>query len=444
MCTYESPTSLFPPTELLSIGGVLNNNNFLEIKLLDAIALQLSEGQCTEKINQFSPDYIVTLLGFETFESDILFIKNLAAYKVICFGHYPTLFSKEILENSNIEYIIKGEPEFILSTFFHQITEGSFSPISGLIQKNKDNIESKTPRLKSRELVFKPNLKLLNTKNYFEPLLPEPLGIIQSARGCPYQCNFCVKSYGTQLTYKTENQIIEELIDWKEIFGAKSIRFIDDTFTISEQRVLKICALIEEQKINLPWACLSRLDTLTEKMVAQMKKAGCQRIYFGIESGSQKVLDFYKKDYNIKTARAALDLCKKYQIESVGFFMAGLPIETDNDFLETINFIKTTPLTYAGIGELTLYPGTQLFNLYRDEINFSLFPYVNEFKNPEIKRKFRERKTLFEKEFYTSKKLFQLARLNAKRPIEILNLGKKIIASQKKGFYKIVPSILKS
>ena len=156
--------------------------------------------------------------------------------KIIGFGHYPTIFSHEILKKSTIDFIVQGEPEYELADFFDSISTNSNILPEGLLSLNSEN--EKTPsqvkRLKTSQLNFKPNISLLTSKNYFEPLMPQPLGIIQSARGCPYQCNFCVKSYGTKLTYKSESQILEEIIDWQENYGAKSIRFIDDTFTISE------------------------------------------------------------------------------------------------------------------------------------------------------------------------------------------------------------------
>lgn len=447
MCTYESPTSLFPPAELLSIGGILKQKKELQIKLIDCIATQKNETESLLEINKFKPQYIVTLIGFETFENDISFLNKLKSkfpnIKIIGFGHYPTIFSHEILKKSTIDFIVQGEPEYELADFFESISTYSNILPEGLLSLNSEN--EKTPiqvkRLKTSQLNFKPNISLLTSKNYFEPLMPQPLGIIQSARGCPYQCNFCVKSYGTKLTYKSESQILEEIIDWQENYGAKSIRFIDDTFTISESRVIKLCNLIKKENIKIPWTCLSRLDTLTERMALAMKEAGCKRIYFGIESGSQRILDLYEKGYNIKEAHQVINFCAKLGIETVGFFMTGLPDETEKDFEETLKFLRDSKLTFAGVGELTIYPGTALFGIYENDLEFSLFPYINKFKDPSVRITFNDRKQRFEKEFYNLKKITQLSLKIMKQPKSSYNFGKNILSSKQKGFYSIIPSI---
>ena len=330
-----------------------------------------------------------------------------------------------------------------MADFFESISTYSNILPEGLLSLNSEN--EKTPiqvkRLKTSQLNFKPNISLLTSKNYFEPLMPQPLGIIQSARGCPYQCNFCVKSYGTKLTYKSESQILEEIIDWQENYGAKSIRFIDDTFTISESRVIKLCNLIKKENIKIPWTCLSRLDTLTERMALAMKEAGCKRIYFGIESGSQRILDLYEKGYNIKEAHQVINFCAKLGIETVGFFMTGLPDETEKDFEETLKFLRDSKLTFAGVGELTIYPGTALFGIYENDLEFSLFPYINKFKDPSVRITFNDRKQRFEKEFYNLKKITQLSLKIMKQPKSSYNFGKNILSSKQKGFYSIIPSI---
>src|SRR6478672_3046359 len=113
---------------------------------------------------------------------------------------------------------------------------------------------------------------ILYSDSYSEPLLPKPYAVIQSARGCPYQCNFCVKSYGTLLTEKSPERIIEELQLLVRTRDIKSFRFTDDTFTINSKRVIDICKLIIKENLNyLHWVCLSRVDCIHEEVLHWMK-----------------------------------------------------------------------------------------------------------------------------------------------------------------------------
>lgn len=406
MCSYISPTSLFPPTELLSVATVLKEIKNSEIKLIDSIANSFSPDEIKLKIKEFNPNYIVTLIGFETFAYDIDFLKSLKkqfpSIKQIAFGYYPSKFKKEILDNSSIDYVVENEPE---GEIFNIIN--SFSS-----QTKKEAV----PEFSS----IQPDLSILDSNNYFEPLMPRPLGVIQTARGCPYTCNFCVKSFGGRLNYKPIDIIINEIKDWLTIGNAKSIRFIDDTFTISKSRVIQICEKIRHNNLKFKWSCLSRIDTLSEDVIKQMADSGCTRIYFGIESGSEEMLKIYSKEFSLITAKNIIKICKKNKIETVGFFMTGLPDETDEDFNKTLNFIADSDFTLVGLGKITLYPGTELFEKYKGQWNFNLFPYRNEFYDKSLNLVFKKRQTIFNRRFYLSKNIFDASMAAIKRPKETL------------------------
>lgn len=427
MCSYVSPTSLFPPIELLSVATFLKKNK-INVKVVDCIEKSLGPEQVVPILEKFQPDFLITLIGFETFEIDI---KNLDFFKSISpktkqigFGYYPTLFDQEIKQKSTLDFVVKGEPE---DEIFKLIQESTISET-----KTVSNFDFKKTI---------PDLNLLDSYNYFEPLMDAPLGVIQTARGCPYRCNFCVKSFGSRLNYKPVDLVLNEISDWVKIGKAKSIRFIDDTFTISENRVLEICDKITQHNLKISWSCLSRIDTLSQVMIEAMAKSGCKRIYFGIESGSQRMLDVYSKNYDIKKAHQIIDLCKKYNIETVGFFMTGLPVETDEDFEHTLRFIKQSSLTLVGIGQITLYPGTDLFETFKDQLEFKLFPYSNKFKDPSVYSTFEKRRKKFNSTFYLSSKMLNVIKIGLLSPTHIFKTTGKILTSNSSGIKSLIPSL---
>jgi len=247
-----------------------------------------------------------------------------------------------------------------------------------------------------------PAFELLPHDKYSEPGMPRPFGMIQSARGCPYACNFCVRSYGRRLTTKSPRQVVDEirlLIDRHKI---RSLRFIDDTFSANRERAIRICKEMVAAKIDLQWACLTRTDAVDAELLGEMKAAGCRRIYFGVESGSQRILDRYNKRIKKNEALAALLLCREVGLETSGFFMMGLPFETEEDFEETIEFARNARLTYAMVVPLTLYPGTELFDHHKEHVRFSLFPYVNTFRDKDLAKRWSDWERRFYRAFYFS------------------------------------------
>ncbi len=403
MCSYNAPNQLLPPQELMSLAAIAKRWKNAKAIILDAIAEEIDLSETIKRIDAFKPDLIVTISSFECFEEDLdtyQSIMNAAPHaRAVLFGYYATHFYKEILDKYSFDFIILGEPDLIFSDLYDALMKTrDLSDVEGIAYKLKGQliVQPGEERVARPEDLPMPAYELISPLKYFEPFMPAPLGLIQTARGCPYSCNYCVKSYGKKLTYRTPAQILEEIIYLKKEYGIKSLRFIDDTFTVHNKRVIELCQLMIAQKPDIEWTCLSRTDTLKRDTIAWMKKAGCKRIYFGVESGSAEVLKHYDKEINVAQSYETLAECKKQGIETSGLFMVGAPFETENDFNLSVNFAIQADFDYIVVGALIPYPGTVLFDSLKEEINFSALPYKNEWKNPELKKiaEFRE------KEFY--------------------------------------------
>ncbi len=407
MCSYTSPESLMPPLELISCGAVAREWHQAEVKLIDAIAEKLSVVDTLIEIKAFKPQVIIALTGFECFEDDMNTVQELKQHLpesiFVLFGHYATHFPQETLQHSKADFVILGEPELVLNNLLQNLfTQKNIQSVTGIayLQNGKMVRQGEAGRIKDPNELPVPAYDLLPLHKYGEPLMAHPYGMIQTVRGCPYQCNYCVKSYGTKLSQLNTDRVIHEMKQWVELQGVKSIRFIDDTFTLNKQRVIELCKAIIENEIKVEWACLSRTDNLDTELLNWMKKAGCKRIYFGMESGSQRMLDIYKKNVRIEDALRALHLCREAGIETAAFFMSGHPEETEKDFEETLAFAKAAKLNYASFNPLTPYPGTGLFDEIKGQLNFSIYPYKNEWKEESVYENFDRRKQLFYKGFY--------------------------------------------
>jgi len=403
-CTYNAPSFLLPPIELMYICGMLDNEKDVNIKFLDAIAENKDYSEFISIFKNFSPDIFITILGIETIDKEIRFLSeiktNLPDCNIVAFGYLPTLFPEEILRKSAVDFIIKGEPEITVQKLYRALKTGSFENlkgINGLVYKNRNKISYGLPQKRIEELdsIPFPMREVININKYSEPLMAKPFTTIQSSRGCPFKCIYCVPSYGRKVVFRSAENVVEEIKVCINRFKIKSIRFMDDTFTLNKERVIKICNLIKKEKLKFKWSILSRPDTISEDVLNSMKSAGCKRIYLGIESGLQRFLDFYRRGYDLKVIERAVRVIKKSNIEVVGFFISGFPIETKDEFRKTIDFAKRLKCDYYILDNLMPYPGTELFKMKKDKIKFSLFPFISDFEDrDEIETRKRE------KEFY--------------------------------------------
>ncbi len=192
--------------------------------------------------------------------------------------------------------------------------------------------------------------------------------IIFCSRGCPYRCNYCntASIWGRKVRYHSVQRIIEEIKKIKREENTRHIQFLDDTFTLNSEWVKELCNLIITENLNITWSCLTRIDRLEESLLRLMKKAGCNGIAMGVESGSQKVLDAVKKDLTLEKIFEGQKIINKVGIPWDAFMMIGMPYETKEDMLATLNMIKKLKCRSIILSVFTPYPGTELYQVTKE------------------------------------------------------------------------------
>lgn len=432
MCSYDSPESLLPPIELISLASIAREKGH-SVLLLDAIAEKKSGEEVLSFIKDKKPHVIVTIIGFECYEEDVNYIAKIKKENpdshLIIFGYYATQFPEETLTHSKGDIVILGEPDEIFGNYIEDFDKENTGGIcffkSAVFIRNG---ESK--RLKNLQEIPVPAYDLLPKDAYYEPFVELPYGMIQTMRGCPYQCNYCVTSFGKLTSSLTSEEVIKHIKIWKEIHGVKTIRFIDDTFTLNRKRVVEICEKIISNAIEIKWMCLSRLDNLDQELLKLMAEAGCVRIYMGIESGSESLLNKLDKKMDLTKGLHLIQSTKSFGIEYVGFFLGCLPFETRKEFRESISFAKKSKINFATYNPMTPYPGTILFNKYRNQIDFSIYPYKNEWKDKGLYQTYTKRKRTFYINFYFRLSFIINNRAILKKYIkEVVPKGRKLLRS---------------
>lgn len=293
--------------------------------------------------------------------------KNIDPKMVVVFGnHHPTIRSDEILLNENVDFVVRGEGEETFSSLLDNL--GSSSPdyhtIAGLSFRDNGKIINNNDRARIDNLdvlPFPARDKLLNLETY----TPTQLSMVMTSRGCPYSCAFCASHnmWSKKVRFRSIENIINEINELKKVYSVKNITFMDDSFTINRKRVKELCAALIEDNIGITWSCLTRVNIISDEIIALMKKAGCTKVDVGIESGNQRVLDLINKGITVEQVRKAAEILRRNKMYWSGFFMFGFPTETENEIFDTINFLKELKPNWANISIFTPYPGTELYKL---------------------------------------------------------------------------------
>ncbi|HWQ83116.1 MAG TPA: radical SAM protein, partial [Anaerolineales bacterium] len=203
---------------------------------------------------------------------------------------------------------------------------------------------------------------LLPLDLYRMPLIKGPFTFILTSRGCPAGCTYCIKHVSYQYTtrLRSVDLIMEELWKLKEL-GINNIHMYSDLFTVNREQVMDLCQRMIDEKINLKWTSNSRVDYVDEEMLRMMGKAGNHLISWGIESGNEQILKHAHKGAYPDKAERALRWARDAGIKNWGYFIIGLPGETEATIRQTIDFAKKLPLDIALFHVAAPYPGTPFF-----------------------------------------------------------------------------------
>jgi len=201
---------------------------------------------------------------------------------------------------------------------------------------------------------------------------------ISTVRGCPFACKFCYNVFGKRTSRtRSVDSIISEIKFLQNKYGVKAFMFCDDLFTVNKTRVFEFCNKVINQQLNILWRASSRVDTIDEEMLVIMKRSGCVGISFGLESGSQKVLESIGKGITVEQSKKAVRLMKKVGIPISSPFMIGAPVESVETIKETVNFIKEMDLFVPTIFIINPYHGSEFYDyamkkgLIKDEERFA-------------------------------------------------------------------------
>ncbi|MEM1515648.1 MAG: radical SAM protein [Candidatus Bathyarchaeia archaeon] len=366
-----------PPLGLAYLASMLERSGY-DVKIIDALALDLSLTQVRDILNKEQPE-IIGITASTPMINDAYKVarnaKNVCPNStVILGGPHPTFLPIETLQEcQSIDIVCIGEGEETIVEIADIIRKKmDLANVKGIAFRTRDNRIVKTeprPLIKDLDSLPPPAWHLLPMDKYTVLGKKTVICHVMSSRGCPFQCIFCSSSkiFGRKYRARSAKNVVDEIEFLVSNYNPESIEFSDDEFTLNQKRVEEICYELKRRKIDIPWACGSRVDTISTSLLKKMKEAGCSFIYYGIESASQRILNFIKKGITIDQIKRAVMLTKEIGIKMMGSFIVGFPDETKEEIKSTLSFPKKLKIDYAQFTVATPYPGTELYEMAKKD-----------------------------------------------------------------------------
>lgn len=377
----------YPPLATILAAAVLRKKGY-EVKLFDTMFVHAPD-EVKPVIENFKPDYLVIYDdGFNYLTKMCLTNMREAAWKmaqiaqqfncrVIASSSDSTDHTEKYL-NNGVDFVIKGEGEETLVELLNTLDNNrtNFETIAGFSYKAHDGQVYKTGAralLKNLDELPLPAWDLVDINSYKQVWLSRwnyfSLNIA-TTRGCPYKCNWCAKPiYGNAYNMRSPANVVAELKMLQQKYGYDHIWFCDDIFGLRRNWVIEFAELIAQEGLMLRYKIQSRADLLVqEKYVEALANSGCESVWMGAESGSQKILDAMDKGTTIAQIKQANILLKQYGIKPAFFLQFGYPGETIQDIESTIDLLNECLPDDIGISVSYPLPGTAFYEKVKSEL----------------------------------------------------------------------------
>ncbi|OLS16777.1 MAG: tRNA-2-methylthio-N(6)-dimethylallyladenosine synthase [Candidatus Heimdallarchaeota archaeon LC_3] len=364
----------YPPLGILYISSSLKENGLQndDIRMFDA-TFNPGLNAFLKMLETFKPDLVGITTNTITENKTLKFIKTIKDVldiPIVVGGPGPTMNSKSFLDAGvNCVVLSEGE-ETAVEVFNHYLgkNEMKISDIAGITYKfnNQTIITHSRPLITHLDSIPFPDRTLLNISEYSEVWKKHHkifYSSIITARGCPYSCTWCARdlSFGRKYRYRSVDNVIDEIIELKDKYKVDALRFVDDILTVHRKRSMALFSSMIERDVRIPFECLTRVDRVDSELLTVMKKAGLQLIYYGVESGSQRILNAMNKQIRVSDIYKSSKIMKKLKLMQSWFLMLGYPPETVKDIKKTLKILRELNPDKFGISIAYPLPKTKFF-----------------------------------------------------------------------------------
>ncbi len=365
-----------PPLGLACLASILMNHS-IGVRIVDG-ALANDYRVIVDDILRSKPDYVgITASTVSIYNASKLasMIKDKNSNIIIFIGgaHLTALPVDTMKRFGSFDIGVIGEADYTLTELIDTLeTKGDLSLVNGIIYRGEELIQTaKRAFTINLDDLPMPAWELLPdiARTYCPPVHTVkrlPAALLVTSRGCPAKCKFCDRSiFGNNIRANSANYVMKMMRQLYYKYGIREFQFRDDNFLAFRPRLVELCHLLENSNLDIVFSIAGRIDMVNPEILSLLAKAGCWQIWYGVESGSQRILDFINKKTTLEKIKNAVDMTKKAGIDACGFFMIGLPIETPDDIKATIKFSRSLALSEAHFTFFTPLPGCELYETVR-------------------------------------------------------------------------------
>lgn len=369
--------NMTPPLSLAYCAAVLERAG-VEAEILDAVALRLKPDAALERVKDGGYGLVAVSTATPSIADDLAIadaVKESSPQTYVALlGPHVSIFSEQALGESRADAVVRGEPEYAVAELAKALArEESIEEISGLTIRTGSGVRHLPDRPPNEDLdsVPFPARHLLPMDKYRSAVWGKtPFTTMLTSRGCFYGCIYCPYriGHGTKWRARSPQNVVDEIEECVRGFGVREILFRDPLFTADKERAIEISELIVRRGIGVDWRCETRADLASEEMIESFARAGCKEINFGVESGSARILEGVKRvPIGRERIRKIFDTCRRVGIETMAFFIIGLPGETERTVEQTVRLALELNPDVVQFTAATPYPDTPYYEQLKAE-----------------------------------------------------------------------------
>ncbi len=361
----------FPPLGIGYIASYARERGY-RVKILDCTFITQEEAERRIRNERARVVGIYSMLSMVSSAKRLASVARETSELVIAGGPMPSAYPNMFL--GVFDAVVQGEGEITVAELLDSM-DGRGSPVFEKVrgawlapQLNGGRIEftGHRPLVKNLDDLPFPARDLYDNelyKDYYRKNYGYTMTSMIASRGCPFSCDFCWRpDYGRIYRYRSPANIAEEMEEIREKWGYRRIWFADELFIASKKHVLRLCEEIVRRGIDVGWECLSRVDLFDAEVARAMRRAGCYKVIFGLESGDDYVLNkLMNKRITVSQSVSAVKAAKRAGLQVGAFFILGYPGESDETMLKTIKLASSLPLDYFSMTVPYPLPGTGLY-----------------------------------------------------------------------------------
>jgi anaerobic magnesium-protoporphyrin IX monomethyl ester cyclase len=357
----------FTPLGLGYLAAVLEKNKH-KVDVIDCQASHLTYEDFRNEIRKRKPDMVGLTSTTLTYKSALEIIRITKQVHPNCItvigGCHVSFWDKNALkECPELDFVVRKEGEITIVEVVERLEAGKdLDGVLGVTYRKGEEIVQNPDRPYIKDLDSLPFPShhlwpLESLRKYGNIIFP-----LMTSRGCVFWCEFCsaVRMFGRGYRMRSAKNVVDEIEYIHKTYGAENFTFYDDAFTVDQPRVEEICRLLHERKLKVKWDCGTRVDMVTRDLLQKMKDAGCIAVWFGVEAGSQEVLDEMGKGFTATRTKEAFKMAQEIGLMTIASVVLGFPGETRETAMKTVNFIKEINPDDVGYYIATPYPGTPM------------------------------------------------------------------------------------